>query len=335
LRLSDDVLDCISMTRKRIVVVGAGITGLLIASGLRRAGRDVVVFEKSRGVGGRMATKRVGEAACDQGAQYFSARTLEFQGHVGEWQRRGLIRPWPGGEGVGGETRWVCVPSMTAIAKHLSEGLDVRRERKVIAVRQEGNGWILDFEGGETVGADVLVATSPVPQVLEWLKAGAVALDSGSRAVLESIAYEPCLTVVGTVDGPPNLPDPGYLALGPGADPVLGWLADNRRKGTSKVESVTVQANPEWSAANYNRTPDDIRKDLVAASTPLLGVNFIESVLHKWKFSRVVSAAPLPHWVHPAGNFLMAGDGFGGARIEGAACSAFSALRYLQGIVSD
>ena len=71
-----------------IAVVGAGISGLLLARALQARGENVVVYEKSRGLGGRLATKRVGTAVFDSGAQYFTAKSERFAGLVAEWAAR-------------------------------------------------------------------------------------------------------------------------------------------------------------------------------------------------------------------------------------------------------
>ena len=43
---------------ERIAIIGAGLAGLSAARALTAAGHTPVVFEKSRGLGGRLATRR-------------------------------------------------------------------------------------------------------------------------------------------------------------------------------------------------------------------------------------------------------------------------------------
>ena len=74
-----------------IAVVGAGLSGLLVARALQARGGKVVVLEKSRGLGGRLTTKRVGEAVFDTGAQYFTAKSERFAG--GRWRQEHHINP--------------------------------------------------------------------------------------------------------------------------------------------------------------------------------------------------------------------------------------------------
>ena len=71
--------------RPRVVVVGAGAAGL---SAARQLGDryEVVVFDKARGVGGRMATRRLGDATFDHGAQFLTAHDPGVRGPtVEEW----------------------------------------------------------------------------------------------------------------------------------------------------------------------------------------------------------------------------------------------------------
>ena len=67
------------MNSKRAAVIGAGMAGVSAAKLLSAAGWDVVVFEKSRGWGGRCATKRIEGRVVDHGAQYFTIRNPAFE----------------------------------------------------------------------------------------------------------------------------------------------------------------------------------------------------------------------------------------------------------------
>ena len=106
----------------RCVVVGAGVSGLLAARSLRDSGWETVVLDKWRGVGGRMATRRVGDGVFDHGAQFFTARSEEFKKLVAEWEGSGAAVEWSRGfAGPGGERNtWVpSSPYPTAILGHM------------------------------------------------------------------------------------------------------------------------------------------------------------------------------------------------------------------------
>jgi predicted NAD/FAD-dependent oxidoreductase len=318
------------MEHHSLVVVGAGICGLLVARAARDAGLAPLVLEKSRGVGGRMATKRFGESSADTGAQFFTARDARFAALVAEWEERGWVRVWPGSEGGPGEARWIGVPGMTSVAKHLADGLEVRRDSKVRAVVRETHGWMLQLESGGVVRADRVVATAPVPQVLEWLEAGGALPECGDLAVLQEVRYEPCLTLCVQLAGGGAVPEPGWISFPPGGHAVLAWVSDNHVKGVSATPALTVQANGAWSAEHYAAPAEAVEAALIEAARPWIGRALVkERVLHRWKFSRVVRAASKPFWTDVSGNFIVAGDAFGGARVEGAALSALEVTRYL------
>ena len=69
-----------------VAVIGAGITGLTVATDLAAAGHEVSLFDKSRGPGGRCATRRSTVGAFDHGAPGFSATTAAFRAQVAAWR---------------------------------------------------------------------------------------------------------------------------------------------------------------------------------------------------------------------------------------------------------
>ena len=117
-----------------VAVIGAGLSGLMCARLLTQAGNRVRVFDKARGPGGRMATRRRGDLRFDHGAQYFTARDPRFRRLIDQWRADKLVARWPGtvAEVRDGHIeikddsteRWVGVPSMSVICRHLATGLD-------------------------------------------------------------------------------------------------------------------------------------------------------------------------------------------------------------------
>lgn len=78
----------------RIAVIGAGLAGAVAADRLARAGAAVTVIEKSRGPGGRAATRYRDGWHFDHGMQYFTARTEPFRRAVASWQDAGVVATW-------------------------------------------------------------------------------------------------------------------------------------------------------------------------------------------------------------------------------------------------
>jgi renalase len=302
-----------------IAIVGAGLSGLLTARVLVDRGASVIVLEKSRGVGGRMATKRVGDAVFDQGAQYFTARDPAFQACVQDWLVQGTAARWPSST-----HRWIGQPAMTAIGKHLSAGLTIERERKVTAARRHAAGcWELDIEEHGMIRAERLVLTAPVPQSLAILDAGDVVLPAELHARLRAITYHPCLALLVVLDGSSDVPVEG---VAPDSGP-LRWIGDNVKKGISPQvpAAVTLHASAAFSTQHYGRPEAEVSALLLEAARPwFAGRGVVTTTLHRWKFSEPRTEFGEPCVWLPELTLGLAGDGFGGARVEGAALSGLA-----------
>ena len=301
-----------------IAVVGAGIAGLLLARELKARGADVVVFDKSRGLGGRLATKRVGEAVFDQGAQYITAKSARFTALVAEWAANGVVAQWPGAS----THRWIAKPSMNALGKFLGEGLDVRREAKILSVRREFGVWELEIEKQASWRAGRLVLTAPVPQSLALLKAGEVDLLKAWSGGLAALTYHPCLALLVTLSGASAVPAEG-VAL---TDGPVRWLADNSKKGIAPgvAAAVTVHLNPEFAAEHYAKTETELAALVLPGIESWLGAPVVSVALHRWKFSEPTATYAEPCVWRPELGLGFAGDAFGGPRVEGAALSGLA-----------
>ena len=296
-------------------VVGAGISGLLLARALKVGGAEVVVFEKSRGFGGRLATKRVGDATFDTGAQYFTAKSERFAGLVAEWAAAGVVARWPGASAH----RWIARPGMNALGRFLAEGVDVRREAKILQVQRSDGGWALTIENQPTSEARRLVLTAPLPQSLALLRAGGVELPPALADELAALTYHPCLALLLTLGGASAVPAEG-VAL---ADGPVRWLADNTKKGVSagRAGAVTVHLSPAFSAEHYGKSETELAALVIPGIADRLGAPVVNVFVQRWKFSEPVGAyAPRCVWLPELGLGL-AGDALGGPRVEGAAMS--------------
>jgi len=319
------------------VIIGAGMTGLTAAQMLSARGLTVTLLEKSRGVGGRMATRRTDGGVFDQGAQFLTARTHSFMHMVEAWNREGLLRPWVANSaGVTTQesdlVRYVGVPSMTAVPKHLARDRHLLLHHKVLRLDRENDHWVIGCEGGATLPATAVILTPPLPQSVEILNASGLELGSGLADELRSISYNSCIALMAALVGPSAVPPPGGASLGP--EPVR-WIADNHQKGIHTVEgTVTVHAGPAFSDAHY-RDPDEVvRSLLLDAISPYLGSPVRMTQIHRWRYSEPRSTATRAAVLaveHPP--LLIAGDSFGGPRIEGAALSGLAAADLLASLI--
>ena len=318
----------------RILIVGAGLAGLTAAADLRRRGYDVLVVDKGRGVGGRLATRRIGEATFDQGAQFMTARDPRFAALVGEWVEAGAATQWfVGSDGSSkSHSRWRGVPAMTGIAKYLAGGTRVLLETRIEAIRADAGLWHASGTDGTTVSADALLLTAPVPQSLALVEAGGVTLRQDARQILTSIDYDPCIAVMAVLDGPSAVPPPGGMEP---PDEAVAWIADNQQKGVSAIASLTIHAAADFSRRRWDSDRRETGLELLRAAEPWLGSRVSEFQVHGWLYSK-------PTKFHTVGcvisgdspPLVFAGDAFVQPRAEGAAVSGWAAAQALSGALS-
>ena len=343
------------------VVIGAGIAGLAAAGELVAAGRRVVMLEKSRGIGGRMATRRVGDAVCDHGAQFFTVRGREFDAIVRDAAAAGAVATWcdgfaraVGGDGrttpaADGHPRWRGVHGMTDLPKLLAGRLAATGDRfrlatlvaaTAVARAAAGVRIAIAAEGGVTAGIDAagVVLTAPVPQSLALFAAGGMlegaspAVDPEPRRALDGVGYDPCFALMLVLAEPSRVPPPGGIQFEPGGP--LAWIADNFQKGTSPVPAHTVHAAGAFSREHFDRPADEVAAALLHHAAPWIAgapaTAVVARSLHRWKFALPTTVLPEPFVVAAASPpVVCCGDAFAWPRVEGAATSGAAAGRWL------
>jgi renalase len=316
-----------------ILIIGAGLAGLSAANDLQQAGHSVLVVDKGRGLGGRLAGRRIGAATFDHGAQFFTARESRFKAAVEGWIKEGIAEEWyssyPGRPN--GHPRYRGVPTMTAVAKYLATDIHVMRTTRVDSISQQGDGWLAELNNSETINAKAMLITSPVPQTIDLLATGQITVPTDKQARLNRIQYESCIAVMAILDGPTAIESPGAIAL---EDGPIAWITDNLQKGVSKIPAVTIHASGDFSAEHLNHDRMEIGQRLIDAAGVYLGdARVTEYQVHGWRYSKptIVDDAPciLLSETTDLPPLAIAGDAFAGPRFEGAVQSGWAAAKAL------
>jgi renalase len=294
----------------------------MAAQHLRMAGVAATVIDKGNRPGGRMATRLFEGAMFDYGAQFFTVRHERFASFQRDWLDSGLVRVWSNGfnDQQDGHPRFIGNAGMNSIAAQLTQGIEVRSAVKVSRILPSGNQWTLETDFDETLVADALIVTAPVPQTLALLDFD---FPEEQRVALEKVTYERCLALMAILTEPVDLPEPGASQIVDG-EPV-SWMADNQRKGiTALANCVTIHAGSQFSLENWDRSAEEVAGKL------LDGRNASAWKLHRWKYAKPITMHAERSMVIQAQNpLVLAGDGFGEARVEGAALSGLSAAERL------
>ena len=311
-------------------IIGAGISGLLAARVLSDAGYSVRILEKSRGLGGRMATRRRDQAVFDHGAQFFTVRDGRFRRWVDQWLEAGLVETWYelGDSGL----HYRAAPSMTGIAKHLAATLDVEREVKIEqALFEPSDGsWTLNSDTGARHRSSSVIFTAPVPQSLALLDRGGFQLPAQADQQLRSIQFHRCIAAMVVLDRPSAIRmNRGAIKLD--SEPIQ-WMADNQRKGISPAAcAITIHSTPAFADEHWDSPDSERLPILLEAARPHFGDARVVSVDgHRWGFSQPMAAFESDSFCDPAHRLAIAGDGLAGGRVEGAAISGLSAAEAIQ-----
>lgn len=308
-----------------VLVIGAGMAGLMAAAQLQRAGRRVLVLDKGRGVGGRLASRRIDGATFDHGAQFITTRDPRFAAVIEQGRQNGAMEEWSRGfaGSSDGHARWRGKPAMSAVAKHLALGLDLLLETPVAALRRAGDRWRAETTTGRNFTAGTVVFTPPVPQSLALLDAGGIVLAPEMRTRLAAIEYERCIAVMAVLDGPSRIPHPGVLTP---ADGPIAWIADNQLKGISAEPAVTIHATHAFSLEHWDRDRQESARALLDAAAPWLGAGVRTFQVHGWRYSKPMRVDEEPCvLVSQSPPLVLAGDAFAGPHVEGAALSGWAA----------
>lgn len=314
------------------LIIGAGISGLLAATRLKNSGQSVLVLDKGRGVGGRMASRRMSEdgtTRADHGAQFFTVRDQQFQKWVDEWLASGVIEEWCRGfSGHDGHPRYRGAKGMTAIAKHLAADLDVQTKTKVTAIQQKDDAWHILTEAGTEFASHNLIVTSPVPQSLTLLN---IALPEADHKALQTLCYHPCFAVMARLSQPSHIPPPGGVQV---RGPIIDWVGDNYQKGISAETTVTIHGSPDFTRQHLDEDRELVGNLLVeaAAAAGYFDQTAVQQVqVHRWMYAQPTECYP-ERCLYTTVNrlpIIFAGDAFKHARVEGAALSGLAAAASL------
>lgn len=293
----------------KIAIIGAGMAGLSCAHRLAATGHQAAVFDKGRGAGGRMATRRIetGDAVLrfDHGAQYFTARDEAFTEQVVQWEARGIVAPFP----AAGEDAWVGIPGMNAPLKALAKDLDVRFATRIDRISRQ-DGWHLAGLGLET-GYDVVVVATPAEQAAELL----ANQDSGFAADADATRSEPCWTLL--VAFSERLPLADTLRNAG----MIGWAArDSAKPGRGGPERWVVQASPSWSRDHLECAAKEVVQHLLDALAGQIAQplpNPIVATAHRWRYARSGTLGRGCLW-SPRRGLGVCGDWLLGPRVENA-----------------
>lgn len=308
---------------KKIAVIGAGLAGLTFASNLK-AQADITIFEKSRGIGGRMATRYAEHYEFDHGAQYFTAKGEAFQNFLQPFIEKGTVYNWQPNlvtlskEGMqerpSNHPSYVASPRMNALAKELATDLKLVGNTHIDKVSGSAAAWELMNKEGVSQGVfDEVVFAIPshqagvlMPSKFKYLEA------------IKQVKMDACFSLMLGFENALDLEFDGAFVEGSS----IGWISVN----SSKPErpngySMMVQSQNEWAEANVDMDKDKVLSILLEEASNLLGQdlsNAEHQVLHRWLYASTSAPAGEKFFYDESNQLACIGDWCIKGRVEAA-----------------
>ena len=310
----------------RIAIVGAGVSGLAAAYRLKQLGKEVVVFEKSNGLGGRVNSRqhKLGYTF-DVGATSITPRGKTIERVMLEslptdqlvkvekpiWTHTGL-RTAPGSSSRNATPRYVYRNGIQTFANLLGPGTDVRLKTDILEIKKSGETFEL---AGEQFDAAIL--TPPIPQTCQLL------WSLGESRPVANVSYRSCISVM--LGYRTEVETPYHALIDIEQVHPLTWLSVESAKSPGRApeggSTFVAQLSARFSRQNYSQPDDYFIDATINFLKHLYGPNFAApeiAMVKKWKYSQPESLARF-ETVNPAGaKLIVASDGLMGGHIEDA-----------------
>ena len=318
-------------------IIGAGLAGATAASHLAASGASVCVLEKSRGAGGRMATRRTADPLqFDHGAQYFTVRDDRFVNAAKDWETQGRVALWEGRivEWTSGKLidktnrkRYVATPTMNVLCKALLSDLQLLTQAEVQTLERDDRRWrLISKDGNVLCDAAWVISTAPAQQTTT-IMTGSPTIVAGAAQVRMLPCWAAMIAPETSVESA-NF-DGAFINQGP-----LRWVARNSSKPGRDPEKETwvLHAASEWSESHWENERESVATDLWRTFLDLLGSPVAEpavAVAHRWRYALAESVYAERYLIDAEQNLAACGDWCGGPRVEGAYLSGLEASKQL------
>ncbi|UTC24710.1 FAD-dependent oxidoreductase [Candidatus Comchoanobacter bicostacola] len=320
----------------KIAIIGAGLSGLTIGQNLQSI-YDVHIFEKSRSLGGRIASKVINDVTFDHGAQFFKANTKEFKAFIQPMIEEGIIQEWHGkfvefdGNIIRHSRSWsnapphyVGSPSMNAIGKYLAQGLNIRKTTKITQIIKD-TGWLLVDDQDNAHGPfDWVISTIPAAQAFQIMPANFEHLQD-----IKSTQMLACFSLMTLSNEHLTLPFDAALVK----NQDISWIsAQHSKPNRVQKSSLLTHSTNRWAQNNFDLNETEIINHLKTELSYTTGINFAnnEHYLHKWRYANVKKQHNTPYFLDRHNKLMACGDWCIQGRIEAAFLSGLHAASAIQ-----
>tara|TARA_B100000427_G_scaffold59991_1_gene47215 strand:- start:3271 stop:4257 length:987 start_codon:yes stop_codon:yes gene_type:complete len=279
---------------KQIAIIGGGLSGL-VAAGILQETAQVTVFEKSPGCGGRVATRFADPFIFDHGAQFFKARSNDFQMFLDPLIKQGVIHRWDANfseikNGVvskktiwsNHEPHYVGYPNMNSLGLYLSESLTCISKTHIKSIDQNRfYKWTLtDTAGSRYDNFDWVIVSTPAKQSAELLPSHCQFYHQLPQECMKG-----CFTIMLGFTDSLNLAYDAALIH----DPMLSWISLNHTKpGRLTSPALVIHSTNDWAEFHLNNDITQVHSQLTHHIHDLLSINTqtaVCNIIHRWRYA--------------------------------------------------
>ena len=330
----------IQKTKPTIAIIGAGLAGLNLARQLSDVA-EVVVFEKSDKLGGRMATHHANGLGFDHGAQFFTAKNDAFKTLVQALESQGVVAQWHANfveldhEGIHSKRVWedefphyVGTPAMNSIGQYLANNIDVRFNQLITGIKKIESSWFVETEESKYGPFDWVIVTIPAEQAQVILPETVYPTIN-----LQNLTMQPCFALMLAYERPNFFDwDAAFVSKS-----ILSWVSVNSSK-PKRDEQLTVVAmsTNDWAKINFDRTEASVIEEMLAELAIITGKNLAGASyikLKRWKYANASRQSPILEFIDASSQLACCGDWCISGRVESAFMSSLNLANKLKELI--
>ncbi len=320
---------------KKIAIIGAGLSGLTLALMLNKKA-DVTVFEKSRGIGGRMATRYSDHYEFDHGAQYFTAKNKAFQSFLKPYIEQDIIMDWKPNlvtftaDGIkpraSNHPSYIATPRMNSLAKEMAKQLDVIGETHIEHLKRADGNWLLIDKNKKQYGSfDYVITAIPSHQVIALMPD-----NFAYREQITNTKMDACFSLMLGFKEKIDLNFDGAFV----EESSIGWMSLNSSKALRPTGfSMMIQSHNQWAEAHVEDDKEKVHQALLKEASRLTGHDLAKAdhqVLHRWLYASTSKPAGDTFFLDEENTFGCIGDWCIKGRVEAAFESGLAMVEKLE-----
>ena len=279
------------MTKKKVAIIGTGMSGLTAAHYLGQQ-YDITLFEKSRGVSGRMSTRYADPYQFDHAAPFFTARSKLFRRFLKPLKDTGVVQEWAPKiktlelgkkpyKRIWFEKHYVAAPKMNDLCKYLLRDHMIHVGTEIQPLSKYENGWLLQDKKGQAYGAyDIVISTAPAVQAYNLLPENFE--DRDEINIVKMVGAHSFML------GFKEQPELNFEAAKV-KNNIIEWIFVNSSKPERKTDfSLLVKTNPEWAEKHIDDDMDISEQNISDALMELLNIDVSQAdhkALHRWRYA--------------------------------------------------